>query len=175
MINARVFIGIDPDVDKSGVARLDVTEKGAELALCSLCLRDLLFLLMKARDEVSRGGLRCSVVVEAGWRNKGNWHVRWHDTNRLACAKGYQVGRNHEAGRKIVEMASALGFRVEEVKPLRKGWRGRDGKITSEELAYFTGYKGRSSQDARDAALLAWDAAGLPVVMMPKKSNNITK
>jgi hypothetical protein len=52
---------------------------------------------------------------------------------------------------------------VEEVKPLKKCWKGRDGKITHEELARFTGLMGHTNQDGRDAALLAWVRAGLPI------------
>lgn len=167
-MGARVLIGIDPDVDRSGVARLDM-EGEARLSLSSLTFPELLSFLASLRDETARTGAHCRVVVEAGWLNKGNWHVRWHDTTGLACAKGYQVGRNHEAGRKIAELARGLGFQVDEVRPLRKLWKGRDGKITADELRYFTGYSKRSTQDARDAALLAWRQAGLPVVVAPKR------
>lgn len=162
-----IVVGVDPDVDRSGVARLDLGE-GARLGLSSLTFAELLHFLLAARDEAARSGLGLTVVVEAGWLNRGNWHVRWSDTNRLACAKGYNVGRNHEAGRKIVELARGLGIQVAEARPLRKLWRGRDGKITREELAWFTGYAGRSTQDARDAALLAWTHAGLPIVVKPR-------
>lgn len=166
----RIIIGIDPDVDRSGVARLDLGDTASSLALQSLYFGDLLHYLLRTRDEAAKGGTGCTIVVEAGWMNKGNWHVKWHDTNRLACAKGYNVGRNHEAGRKIVELASALGFRVVEQRPLRKLWAGKDGKITARELATFTGYSERSTQDARDAALLAWAFAGLPIAVPPKKN-----
>lgn len=49
--------------------------------------------------------------------------------------------------------------------PLKKHWKGKEGKITHEELAYFTGIKKRTNQDARDAALLAWNFAGFPIRM----------
>ena len=63
-------------------------------------------------------------------------------------------------------MAKHIGFEVEEVKPLKKLWKGRDGKITQEELENIIGpLNVRLSQDSRDAALLAWWYAGLPVKM----------
>lgn len=69
-------------------------------------------------------------------------------------------------GRKIVEMAKHYGLTVDEVKPLRKCWRGREGKITHEELAQFIpGLPKRTTQDIRDAALLAWTYAGFPIKM----------
>jgi len=60
-------------------------------------------------------------------------------------------------------MARHIGLNVEEIKPLRKYWKGKDGKITPQELQSFTGFKGRSNQDGRDAALIAWVYAGLPI------------
>jgi len=60
-------------------------------------------------------------------------------------------------------MCKHYGIEVIEHFPLRKIWKGKDGKITQEELASFTGLKGRTNQDARDAALLAWSFANLPI------------
>ena len=153
------FIGIDPDVDKSGFAFLNKETK--ELTLESVSFPMLLNRLVQAKA----GGEPVQVIVEAGWLNQGNWHIRWGDNKGQAAKKGYQVGRNHEAGMKIVEVAKFFGFDVVEQRPLRKCWKGKDGKITAEELAAFTGYTSRSNQDARDAALLCWHAANLPIIM----------
>ena len=61
-------------------------------------------------------------------------------------------------------MARHYGLEVDEVKPLRKGWLGRDGKITHEELEYIIGrLDKRTSQDMRDSAILAWSYANLPI------------
>lgn len=54
--------------------------------------------------------------------------------------------------------------------PLRMGgrslWSGAGGKITHGELVAATGIAlGSSNQEERDAALLAWSAAGLPLRM----------
>ena len=101
------------------------------------------------------------VVVEAGWLNKPNWHLTAKDSPRIAAAMGNRTGRNHETGRKIVEMARHYGLTVKEAKPLRKCWRGKDGKITHGELALQLSRRGinglgkTSCQDARDAAWLA--------------------
>lgn len=103
------------------------------------------------------------VVIEASWLIKGNWHLSSWERKQRAASKGYDVGRNHETGKKIVEMCQHLGIEVLEHAPLRKCWKGKDGKITHDELASFTGLMGRTNQDARDAALLAWAYAGLPI------------
>lgn len=159
----NIIIAIDPDVERSGVALLRTDTR--EMRVQSLHFPDLIEYLSNQRGE---DGIL--VVVEAGWLNKPNWHLTAKDSARIAAAKGNSTGRNHEVGRKIVEMARHYGLTVNEVKPLRKFWNGRDGKITHEELAQFIpDLPKRTTQDVRDAALLAWTYAGLPVRMNVRK------
>ena len=112
------------------------------------------------------------VVIEAGWLNQSNWHLTARDTRAAAAAKGNHAGRNHEVDRKIAEMCDHWQIPYELVKPLAlrvRGfhlWKGKDGKITHDELAAFTGIMGRTNQEGRDAALLAWTWAGFPTVRM---------
>lgn len=155
------IIAIDPDVDESGVAELKPSHR--LLAVTNLSFPQLLDYLqsMKAMCETEHSSL--VVVVEAGWIAQSNWHLRHGDNARVASAKGNAAGRNHETGRKIVEMCKHYGIEVVEHIPLRKCWKGTDGKITHDELAYFTGITGRTNQDSRDAALLAWSFANLPI------------
>ena len=154
-------IAVDPDVDKSGVAYLRVATR--ELEVTNLSFPDLLDYLNYADGECKNANQTLVVVVEAGWLNQSNWHVRSKDNVRIASAKGNSTGRNHEVGRKIVEMCRHYGIDVVEKKPLVKCWKGPGGKITQEELNSFTGLAGRNNQDARDAALLAWEFANLPI------------
>lgn len=150
----RLIVAIDPDVERSGVALLYTADR--ELQLHSLAFPDLVDFLstLRGTDDVA-------VVVEAGWLNQSHWHLTAKDSARMAAAKGNAAGRNHETGRKIVEMARHYGLAVKEAKPLRKCWRGKDGKITHEELALQLSRRGinglgkTSCQDARDAAWLA--------------------
>lgn len=152
----RVIIGIDPDVDKSGVCVYKKITRG--IFLKSMTFPELMHdMQLIDADEV---------FVEAGWLNHGNWHLKGYDNRRLGASKGYDVGRNHETGRKIVEMLKYMGFNVTEVKPLRKCWKGKDGKITHEELSMLCKAKGidigkRSNQDARDAALICLVNGGI--------------
>lgn len=156
-----VLIAIDPDIERSGVAEL--TRLTKRVKLYSLTFPDLMDYLLSMKRYCEVRNLRPKVIVEAGWLNKGNWHLTPKDTKYSAAEKGRQTGRNHETGRKIVEMCEHYQIVTEEVRPLRKLWIGRDRKITSEEFNRITGYKGRSSQDARDAGLLAWVHAGFPI------------
>lgn len=156
-----VVIGIDPDVDKSGVAYVMVEARIIEVV--SLTFADLLDYLRETRDTLTKEGRFFVVVVEAGWLNKAHWHVSKGGSAARSAAIGNHTGRNHEVGRKIVEMCRHYGIEVVEQPPLRKMWKGKDGKITHEELQIFTGITGKTNQEARDAALLAWEYAGLPI------------
>lgn len=155
------IIAVDPDVDKSGVAFLKPSTK--QLEVSSLAFPALLDYLQRVKKVHEESKETVIVLVEAGWLIQSNWHLLHKDSKAVAAAKGNSAGRNHETGRKIVEMCKHYGLEVLEHFPLRKCWKGKDGKITHEELSSFTGLTGRTSQDARDAALLAWNFSGLPM------------
>lgn len=155
------IIAIDPDISKSGVAFLNPSTR--QLEVSNLTFPQVIDYLKSEADKSKSNNLSLIVLVEASWLIKGNWHLSSWERRQRAAAKGYDVGRNHEVGRKIVEICKHYGIEVLEHAPLRKCWKGADGKITHEELAYFTGIKGRTNQDARDAALLAWAFSGLPI------------
>ena len=155
------IIAVDPDVEKSGVAYLKTSTRQLEVSnLTFPALLDYLQHAKKVRDEENETLI---VVVEAGWLIQSNWHLNPKDTKAVASAKGNSTGRNHETGRKIVEMCKHYCIEVLEQYPLKKCWKGKDGKITHEELASFTGLEGRTNQDMRDAALLAWYFAEFPI------------
>ncbi len=165
----KMIIGIDPDVDKSGIAIL----------LCdtnTITVDSLKFPLLL--DRINECNINCQtfgneliVIVEAGWLVSTHYHLKSKDNARISAAKGNSVGRNHEVGRKIVEMCQHWGIKVIEQRPLRKHWRGKDGKITHEELSYFiSGLPTRTNQEMRDACLLAWCEAGFPIRVKPIKS-----
>lgn len=158
---AGVIIAIDPDNEKSGVALLFMDDK-------DIHVRALPFssLILYLATLVEKGG-QVFVVVEGGWLNQSNWHLPRNTSPAKAAAMGRSVGMNHQTGILIVEMLETMDIPHEVVKPLRKCWRGKDGKITAEELAYFTGYTKRTNQDERDAILLAWNAAGFPIRVAP--------
>jgi hypothetical protein len=161
MTKYDTVIAIDPDVEKSGVAELSPQHRLLEVT--NLTFPELLDYLQSRKKLSDMAHTTLVVVVEAGWLNKSNWHLIDSDTKRAASAKGNSTGRNHETGRKIVECARHYGIDVREQPPLRKCWKGKEGKITHTELASFTGLTGKTNQDCRDAALLCWVFAGLPI------------
>lgn len=154
------IIAIDPDNNKSGVAYLQPATR--QLEVMNLSFPQLLDYLQFAKKKAGESEKSLIVVVEAGWMvKKSNFHKAQGQPRAEKIAKN--VGSNHETGRKIVEMCKHYGLEVLEHAPLVKCWKGRDGKITQEELSSFTGLAGRTNQDGRDAALLAWVFSGLPI------------
>ena len=154
-----IIIAIDPDVEKSGVAELSTRNK--LLDTTNLSFPELLEYLQARKKMSDTAHTSLVIVVEAGWLNRSNWHLKNSDTSRIASAKGNSAGRNHETGRKIVEMARHYGLEVVEHVPLRKCWKGKDGKISMEELCNLLLNRKmktldkRVSQNCRDAILLA--------------------
>lgn len=165
MKRADIVIGIDPDVEMSGVARVDVAKGTAWADTLPLPL-----LLDYVAGVALDSAVTVVVVVEASWASSHNWHVRPCGGARAAAKTGYNVGRNHQTGMDIVELLRHRGISVVEKQPLVKIWSGKDGKITHDEMTSICGWgRTRSNQEERDALLLAWDHAGLPMRIMRKK------
>ena len=155
----HVIIGVDPDKEKAGIGILDMSTRKLELTNMSFPV--LLDYLQGLKKDATANERNFIVIVEAGWMNAKSCFHKAQGKSAEKIAK--DVGANHETGRKIIEMCEHYGIEVIAQAPLRKCWRGKDGKITHEELAYFTGITGRENQDARDAGLLAWNYAGMPI------------
>ena len=153
------IIGIDPDVDRSGIAILDTLTRS--VMVCTLSFPELVdWLYDEANKEYAP-----VIVVEAGYLNRSHWHGNQQGSNRYAAAIGNDTGRNHEIAKKIVELANHKGYDVVEKKPLRKIWKGKDRKITHEEIVRICPLlkAARTNQEERDALLLALDYSGLPM------------
>lgn len=161
------IVAIDPDADKSGVATLRTTDKQIEVKTETFPKLVQYFSFLKTMAETES----VIVLVEAGWLNQSNWHLNSRDSKAVAAAKGNAVGRNHETGRKLIEMAKYFGLEVQEVRPLKKCWKGPEGKITHDEISYFIeGLPNRTNQECRDAALICWNYACYPIKVKPRKS-----
>jgi hypothetical protein len=162
-----LIIGIDPDSEKNGVA---IVSPATRLLNCEcLTFGATLAYLKRMHEATEEKGYIMEIVIEAGWLNHSNWHLPASCSPQRAAAIGRSVGMNHQTGILLAECCAALGYPYRLQKPLRKCWQGKDGKITHAELKAFTGIEGRTNQEERDAALLAWTAAGLPIRIQPKK------
>jgi hypothetical protein len=156
-----IVIAIDPDVDKSGFAILLPQTRVLEVG--TKTFPELMTALQNAKQNATAQNKTLVAVVEAGWLNSSNWHVKDASGAKKAAKIGNNTGRNHEVGRKIIEMSRSYGIETIEQRPLVKIWKGKDRKITHKELAAFTGMMGKTNQESRDAALIAWVYAGLPI------------
>ena len=142
-----IIIGIDPDVEASGVATLIRRTKKIEATTMKL---------PALMDYLRR--------VRYPWTTAHNFHLLPFDNKAVATKKGYKVGRNHQIGIDIADIARHFSLDVRLQPPLRKIWKGKDRKITHEEICAITGYTAkRSNQEERDAMLLAWTSANLPI------------
>ena len=141
----RILIGIDPDVEKSGVAYYESDTKKLELSNLTF------FQLFDYLQHVERNKAdlyEVTVVIEAGWLNKSNWHVT-HGTANINAQIGQRTGANHEVGKKIVEMCQYIGLNYELVKPTKS-------KIKHKYFAFMTGILQKTNQEQRDAGMLVW-------------------
>ena len=166
------IIAIDPDARESGVAELEIKTKEIRVYKMTFT-RLMMFLNLQTIDLIAEEKQRIKLVIEAGWLNESNWHIlNKYMTARKAAAIGRSVGMNHQTGMLIGEMSKDyFKLPTELQKPLKKCWKGKDGKITQEEMTEVTGWEKlpRMNQDQRDAVLLAWVCAGYPVRVKPQK------
>ena len=164
------IIAIDPDVEKSGVALMDVAGRRVECSAMNLPALVDYIRTCKARSERIGGGY--VVVVEAGWMAETNWHVKRGDRMQKIASIGAKVGRNHEIGRQILLFCEHFDFPCEAKRPLVKCWKGPDRKITQDEILSLMAGSGvklekcRMNQEMRDAALLALDRSGVTMRMI---------
>lgn len=139
----KIYVGIDPDVDKSGFA----IWKDKELAIKKLRFFEIFDELSSIQKTFLTYDL--VVVIEAGWLNKkSNWHNENSNT-RMASKVGINTGANHETGRKLVEMCEYLSIPYHLVVP-------KSSKVDAITFEKLTKYHKRINQDMRDAAMLVF-------------------
>jgi len=143
----NLVIGIDPDVSKSGVACINKKTKTFEL-------KTLTFFELFEYLELHKEFIK-EVRIEASWLiKKTNWHNDKKGTG-VASRIGSKTGANHETGRKIVEMCIHKAIPFIQVMPLKKHWKGTEGKITHKEIErLIPNFPKKSNQEQRDAMLL---------------------
>lgn len=165
-IKHDIVIGIDPDIDGSGVAVLhNRVVHSRRMMLPELA--DFLHSYRRREDVI--------VVVEAGWLNPSNQHIKGNESARYASKVGERVGRCHEISRQVAEFCKYYKVPYVEKFPLRKTWQSSTGKISHKEMMLLC--KGSKveylfetkDQEQRDAVLLALDQSNIPLIMAPQK------
>ena len=169
-----ILVGIDPDTKASGWAVIDLSDRTVHLE--TLPFMDILALLTEWRREVDDHYLDESYsyrfVVEDIWTVAHNWHVSARDNRQTISKKGYHIGRCSMVGQLIYEAIGAHFFPRIAQPPLRKVWRGADGKITHPELLELCekldlilppSKLKQTNQEERDALLLALHHIATPI------------
>lgn len=145
MSSKTIWIGIDPDVEKSGVS----VWKDGVLELYNLKFFELyskLHFWIVGANVMNRP---IKVRIEAGWLNK---KTNWHDEKkgiRVASKIGSYVGANHEVGRKIAEMCEYFKVDYELCVP-------KSSKVDAATFKKITKYEGRTNPEQRDAGILVY-------------------
>jgi hypothetical protein len=136
-----IYIGIDPDVEKSGIAMWFPDDKKLQLNLYKF------FELFDFFRTLNALKVEFKVIIEAGWLNeKSNYHGAKNRQYGENIAK--KVGRNHETGKKIAEMCEYLGIEYQLYKPTLK-------KTTPDYFEKLTGIK-MKNQEKIDAGMLVF-------------------
>lgn len=135
----RTFIGIDPDVHKSGVA---IVRDGK---LESYSAQTFFDVIKTIEDNNSSPYHEVQVIIEAGWLNKrANWHASANQWTAQRIAKN--VGANHQIGKLFEEYCKRIRAKYELVVP-------KQHKYTPEFVSSVVGAKVRN-QDVCDAIML---------------------
>ncbi len=152
----QYYIGIDPDVTASGICVWNAKMQSIEILACKplfckqikgQCIRDGLLSSLLHYSSVYRDQIH--VIIDAGWLNRTNFHSRANESHKANAIIGERIGANHEVGKKIAEMCEYLGISYDLHRPSRS-------KITADYFKHLTGYKLRTNQDMRDAAILVY-------------------
>ena len=133
------IIGIDPDIDKSGLA---IAKDGMIKDLECLDFMSLQFFLVGNKDKIKK------VYLEAGWLNKkASWHVS--PNKETAGRTGYKVGQNHQVGMIIEQVLKHHEIPYDLVRPT-------ESKRNHKDFCIFTKWDKeiRTNQEKRDAAIL---------------------
>lgn len=134
----KLIIGIDPDLDKSGVA---LYREDKSLELKCLSFPDVLSLFDEHQCSIQK------VVIESGWLiKKSNWHGG--KKIQIGERQAKNVGENHAVGKLLDCCARAKGLEVQLLNP--------KGKFDAEKFKRYTGYQGRTNQEVRDAGMLVY-------------------
>lgn len=160
-----IIVSIDPDIDDSGVYLLN-QDTGTQF-FCNMSFFELVEMFKRdAHAEIGHKKMFV-VLMECSWGTAHNWHIGNRDSKAVAAKKGYHVGRNHQTGKLLTDMAISVGLDVIPMNPARKIW-GKDhkSKISHKELAAFVpDLPSRTNQDQRDACLQGWRYAGNKVII----------
>lgn len=141
-----ILIGIDPDLEKSGVA----IKQDTKLELLNLPFLKLTEKLKEIVNVYQKENIE--VYIEKGELNKSNFHVKTIPKTvrniKVYCAKiGANTGKNFAVASLIEELLIDLQLTYFIVKPTSK-------KRTHSEVSKLTKLPTKTNQEQRDALML---------------------
>lgn len=136
-----IYIGIDPDLIKSGVAYWFKGAKQIRLELLSTTSIVIEFLKLKSI------GTEFTVIIEAGWLNKKS---NFRSTQNKAVGEriAKNIGENHAVGKIIEQACQELGIKYKLVRPSKT-------KVNKTYFFKLTGQK-VANQELIDAGMLVY-------------------
>ena len=140
----NLYVGIDPDMVKSGLAVWDGTQ------LTELLAFDFWTTVQWLLDN--RADIKM-IKIEGGWLNKTNWHTTPKQGVQGLAEIGRRVGMNHQTGLLLTEFLERFNFPFQVVKPLKNNWWADD---KMKQFNRVTGWTGLSNPEKRDAAFLVF-------------------
>jgi len=140
-----IYIGIDPDIDKSGIAVWNPVLNDYESIEC-LGFWDIIGFLLDNNKRIKE------VRIEAGWLIKTNWHSMSKQGKQGIAETGRRVGMNHKTGQLMVEFCEKYNIPHKSIKPLSNNYWAE----SAEKFAATTGWKGKTNPEKRDAAMLVF-------------------
>jgi hypothetical protein len=136
-----LYIGIDPDIDKSGLCVYD-RYADDKMQLFTASFFDVLQTI-----EEWNSRRRTIVKLEAGWLNKkSNWHG---GKANVAQKIAKNVGENHATGKLIEQYCIRNNYQYKLIVP-------KKSKVDAVMFKKLTGYERRTNQELRDAAMLVY-------------------
>ncbi len=115
-MNTDVYIGIDPDSKKSGIALLI----NKEIRTYKVNFSDFIFTWLKKIHSMEKKYRSVTVFIEGSWLLKGLYKRHIYSNNLNVLKKiSYDIGVNHTIGKKMVEILEHEKINVKIVEPLR--------------------------------------------------------
>jgi len=152
----KYLIGIDPDIDKSGLCEYNTHTKTIFTLDC-VSFFSLIEFLGNYKYMCPSSGYK--VYLEAGWLNKkSNYHYSLIQNRKLTliqklgtCERiAKNVGENHAVGKLIEQFLIKNKIQHELVRPTKK-------KLKHNEFCRITGWNnGQTNQEKRDAGMLVY-------------------
>jgi hypothetical protein len=135
----KFMIGIDPDVDKSGIA----WQQGDDIQLYNYTFFELFERLKYYKERTEKP----TVYIECGFLNKSNWHTKASSNIAFNAKIGERTGANFETAKKIIEMCEYLEIPFIKIQPTKS-------KLNATTFKQLTGITTRTNQETRDAFML---------------------